>query len=276
VIILALEGAAGIIESDRELDEFGTQKGIRIITPLHLTDDALGGVALLHGYMGLASPWAWFQSFFSLRDPSQIRINPHGLKEFGKELITKMISRGVWIDLAHASDNSLQSMVPLLKSVSQPLLVTHTVLRKHHGAERGLSQQLIQEIRTANGFVGLMGSELMLRGTSPDETYCCPGATSDQCDGSLSALGVHYDELGHEIGTNRIALGSDINGGIPHLKPHCHFEGDDFKNGWWNIGQTSRVWKALKKVSKLKPVEDQDLIDQFLGQWDRVLGTRNQ
>src|SRR6185437_2718268 len=45
VMILALEGASGILESEQDFHEFIDEGGIRIVGPLHLTDDEFGGVA---------------------------------------------------------------------------------------------------------------------------------------------------------------------------------------------------------------------------------------
>ena len=49
-MILALEGASGIIETDEDLAEFVDRDGIRIVTLIHLTDDEFGGAAFLKGY----------------------------------------------------------------------------------------------------------------------------------------------------------------------------------------------------------------------------------
>src|SRR5207244_2903484 len=65
VMILSLEGASGILESENDLREFVDQDGIRIVNLLHLTDDAFGGVAFLPGLHALMSPWAWLKGVFS-------------------------------------------------------------------------------------------------------------------------------------------------------------------------------------------------------------------
>src|SRR5690606_26901719 len=57
-LILSLEGAAGILESEKDLHEFIDERGIRIVTLLHLIDDHFGGAAFLRGAAILANPWA--------------------------------------------------------------------------------------------------------------------------------------------------------------------------------------------------------------------------
>ena len=49
LLVLSLEGAMGIIETEDDLREFVDKSGVRIVTLLHLTDDLFGGVALLRG-----------------------------------------------------------------------------------------------------------------------------------------------------------------------------------------------------------------------------------
>ena len=109
------------------------------MTLLHLTDDELGGVAFLPGLKILSSPFAWLTQLFHPRFQGDIRVNAHGLSEEGATLTRKLIARGVWIDLAHASDASQKKLIPVLAEAGQPLLYSHTALRKYLGAERGIS-----------------------------------------------------------------------------------------------------------------------------------------
>ncbi len=264
VLILSLEGASGILENDEDLEEFIDRGGIRIVNLLHLTDDQFGGVAFLGGFKNLASPIALFRSFFvrTFGDESgkRIRLNSHGLTEEGKVMAQKLIQRKVWLDLAHASDASQADLNSLLNAAGQRPLYTHTTLRKYYGAERGISSKQLEEVAKYRGIVGLMPSELMLEGT--------PSLVSN-CRGSIEAFATQYKEVAAVIGQNATVMGSDINGGIPHLKPAC-LEGTSLKKeGLWNIGQTPYLWKALYLLGV---ATDSDAmrraqVDRFLDAW---------
>lgn len=244
ILILALEGAAGILENDEDIAEFIDRRGIRIVTLLHLTDDHLGGVAFLRGLRALSSPIAWIsQLFHPKKDSLGVRTNREGLTKSGRALALKLISRHVWLDLSHASDASLSELTVLLESAKQPLLYTHTVLRRYLHAERGISDSALKTVARTKGIIGLMPSTEMLEGTPAS---------------GIQALALHMNEAARDLDPASIDLGSDWNGGIPHLE------------GIWNIGQTANLWAALEKLSP--PAQEARLhgVARFLETWDRV------
>ena len=130
-LILSLEGASGILETDQDLEEF-FNLGIRIVTLLHLTDDQFGGCALVGGFTGaLINFGPWFMGKKLWSDGKLIRTNPQGLTQEGISFARKLIQKKIWVDLSHASDESLKALTPLLKEAGQPFLYTHNALRKY-------------------------------------------------------------------------------------------------------------------------------------------------
>jgi microsomal dipeptidase-like Zn-dependent dipeptidase len=244
ILILALEGASGILETEEDLNEFIDQKGIRIVTLLHLTDDLLGGVAFLKGMRILASPLAFIKSLFVPEHDSQgVKLNPNGLTPRGLKLAEELIRRKVWIDLSHSSDHSQSDLLPLLKEKKQPLLYTHTPLRRYLEAERGISDAQLQEVAKQGGFVGLIPSEEMLEGTPP----------LTPCLGGVNLLATQFRDAAQIIGQSSLAIGSDINGGITHLSPSCKTGTSLDTEGFWNLGQSGELWKALKNLGAYHP-----------------------
>lgn len=241
ILILSLEGASGILERTADLDEFITQDGIKIVTPLHLTDDEIGGVALLNGIHALASPWAFL---WSPRRPLP-RTNPRGLTVEGMNLIRSLIGRGVWIDLAHASDAATDDILTISK---QPLLYTHTVLRQtpSFNVERGLRPEYLTAIRNKGGFIGLM----------PARDYLGGGieAWTKQFESISNAIG--------EYGASSIGLGSDTNGGIIHLPTEKNF------NGYITIDDTKNLWERARQLSVTVPPTTNASIEHFLNLWN--------
>jgi len=64
VLVLSLEGASSILETDADIHEFIDEKGIRIVTFSHLMDDEYGGSALLASYHALSDPLGWLKAVF--------------------------------------------------------------------------------------------------------------------------------------------------------------------------------------------------------------------
>ncbi len=248
VLVLALEGASGILETESDLARFIDQGGIRIVTLLHLTDDELGGVAFLAGFRVWSSPGAWIKQFFSPRIEEGIRTNPRGLTPAGRELAKKLLDRKVWIDLAHASDAAQWELLPLLEQAGQPLLYSHTALRSFYGAERGLSLKQLEQVRRTHGIIGVMPSSEML-GVSVAE-----GRTS------IQKFAEQYRQLAQTLSVESIMIGSDFNGGIPHLP------------GLRHMGFLPKIWSGLQAQGAKLPADPDAQVKRFLEAWKQVEG----
>jgi len=277
VLVFSLEGASGILETEQDFQEFVVRRGIRIVTPLHLTDDGIGGVAFLKGYRVLASPLAWLRSLIVSREHDGAKANSRGLSAEGHEIIKRLLRYGVWIDLAHSSDQSqeeiLAEMTTAYPDRKLPLLYTHTVLRKYHGAERGVSELQLQRVRDSGGYIGLMPSEEMLDGTPVPRELCPVGCSADACEGSVHALATQFREASLIVGAPSVALGSDYNGAINHLKPSCGTKTILDQEGLWNFGQAGSIWQAMKALNAPVPEPESLMVDQFLDAWSRIRET---
>lgn len=270
VMILALEGASGILEDEADLKEFIDEKGVRIVNLLHLTDDHFGGVAFEPGFMMLSSPWAMVsQALRPHRDPDGVRINANGLTADGREMAAELLKRHVWLDLAHASDASQAELIQLMEKAGQPLLYTHTTLRKYMGAERAITAAQLAEVARTGGMVGVMPADTMLGGT-PIPGAMCPDTCHLACKGGLHALAVQYGEIAAAIGADRVALGSDTNGGVAHLAPTCPLGTALDERGLWNIGLQAAVWDSLEKLGEPVPKPRSRVIDRFLEAWEKA------
>jgi microsomal dipeptidase-like Zn-dependent dipeptidase len=260
VLVLSLEGSSGIIETDQDIREFIDEGGISIVTLLHLTDDEFGGVALLRGSKVLSSPWSFIRSLFSPNRKDGIKTNLKGLTSEGEAMAKKLIAHGVWIDLAHASDESQRSLIPLLRAQGLPLLYTHTILRKYHGAERGIAPWQLDELKRSQGILGVVPSREYLEGTPS----IFPG-----CNSSLGWLATQYKEFVDILGSDHVAFGSDINGALNHIEPGCG------SPGLWNISQYPALWQSLRTLGAPTPQPLSRMIEGFLQAWSRVSRVRN-
>lgn len=262
-LIYALEGASGILDSESDLAEFVDRRGIRIVTLLHLTDDHFGGVAFLKGSRILASPVAWLKSLFWPAERDGVRVNAAGLTRRGLEMARSLVQRGVWIDLAHASDASQGELIPLLRQAGQPLLYTHTVLRDFFPAERALHAEQLRWIAESGGILGLMPSDRMLEGTPRSDRF-------PECDEGVPALARHFNQAAAIVGNESVVLGSDFNGGLEHLSPRCKTGTELDSRGLWNLGQEPELWKALRKAGARLPERADATLERFLDAWKRA------
>ena len=257
VAVLSIEGASGLFDHDADLKEWIDEAGVRIITLLHLTDDLYGGVALLPGMSAIASPGGLLAAFFrGTRDPeSGVRINPRGLHTPGQQFAERLLNAGVWIDLSHASDRAQEALIALHRKHQKPLLYTHTVLRETLHAERGLSLSQLKALQELGGFVGLMPSHNYLKNTPISED-------TPECEQDLARFKWQWDTLSSQLGSNHVALGTDTNGAIPHLKT-CE------PGGYRHIGQLPQLWKDLKTSG---PTDS--TLQEFLTLWAQAEQTR--
>lgn len=262
IIILSLEGAHSVLETEDDLKEFIDEKKISIVTFTHLVNSKFAGAAYMKGILESIGT----TRIFTCNKSEGVPANPKGLSKNGEWLANELIKRKVWIDLTHSSDQTQKELIPKLIKAKQPLLFTHTVLRKYYQAERGLAEWQIQLIKKHGGFVGIIPGEDMLKDNRKVKKQ------QVDCDDSLSNLVTQYNELQTQIGNQNISLGSDFNGGIRHLKmPSCdtHTSLDTLK-GLWRIGQTPDIWSAMNKYGAQLPAHLDLITNSFLKSWDKV------
>jgi microsomal dipeptidase-like Zn-dependent dipeptidase len=158
VLVLSLEGAEGVLDTESDLQEFVVHGPIRSVTPIHLSDDSIGGAALMKHVFGVINPAAFFKSLWNPKRIEDVRVNTKGLSEKGHWLMQRLLDLKIWVDLTHASDISQMEMISMMKKAKQPLLYSHTTLREFYGAERGLAQWQVDEMKSTGGMVGLIPS----------------------------------------------------------------------------------------------------------------------
>lgn len=116
------------------------------------------------------------------------------------------------------------------------------------------------EVQKAHGIVGLMPSEEMLEGAP----------RMKDCPSGLSALALEYSELTSKLGQNAVMMGSDYNGGIPHLSPGCNSGTSIDQNGVWNIGQSGEIWQGMTKLGTKTPLPLDNMANYFIKRWMKV------
>lgn len=164
--MLGIEGAHCLENDLNNLDEF-SKAGVRYIGLTHFFDNDWAGSA--HG------------------------IKKEGLTEKGKQLIKKMTDLHITIDLAHASQKTINDV---LKYHNGPVLVSHTGIKGVCDNNRNLSDEQLIEIGKHNGLVGIGLWETAVCGT----------------DAAATAKSIRY--VADKIGVDKVGLGSDFDGAI--------------------------------------------------------------
>ena len=162
--MLGIEGAHCLENDLNNLDGF-YKEGIRYIGLTHFFDNEWAGSA--HG------------------------MNKGGLTAKGIQLIKKMDSLHILIDLAHASQRTIGDVLTLH---SGPVLVSHTGVKGICNNQRNLSDEQLIEIGKHNGLVGI----------GLWETAVCGK------DAAATAKSIKY--VADKIGIDKVALGSDWDG----------------------------------------------------------------
>jgi membrane dipeptidase len=131
---------------------------------------------------------------------SPLRAGPdRGLSASGRELVERLESARIFVDLAHISPQGFWDAVEV-HDASLPLLVTHTGVASVHRHWRNLDDSQIRAIADSGGVVGIMFHGAFL-GPS-------------LWGGRAEAVVEHIAHVVRLVGADYAALGSDFDGNI--------------------------------------------------------------
>ena len=128
--------------------------------------------------------------------------NTQGLTSMGEKGILALARRGVLIDVAHMSERTMDEAIELVKSISYPILNSHTGLRDHQEraeSERAMTRRVASAIWQLGGVIGL-GTEHLPKASDPVATW----------------LGYYLECLDLMKGRG-VAFGTDMNGLSPQI-----------------------------------------------------------
>ncbi len=163
---LGIEGAHALDGKIENVDVL-FDAGFRMMSPSHFFDTDIGGSA--HG------------------------VEKYGLTDKGKEMIRRMETKGMLVDIAHASPKTLDDVLAV---ATKPVVVSHTGVRGTCDNQRNLSDEQLKAIAKTGGIVGI---------GFWDTATCGEDAAS-------IAKAIRY--TANLIGANHVALGSDFDGAV--------------------------------------------------------------
>jgi microsomal dipeptidase-like Zn-dependent dipeptidase len=114
----------------------------------------------------------------------------HGLTDLGREVVQRMESLGIAIDLAHASPAAIDDVLAIAK---EPLVVSHGGLQSVCPGPRNLSDDHVRAIAATGGVIGIGFFEGTACGTSPADVARSIRAARDLAGIEHVALGSDFD-----------------------------------------------------------------------------------
>jgi membrane dipeptidase len=114
-----------------------------------------------------------------------------GLTDRGRALVDELVTRGVVIDLAHASDRTFADV--LEHAPDARVVVTHACCRALHPHRRNVTDEQIRAIAARDGVIGMMALTLVV---GPERT--------------LDRLVDHVDHVVALVGGEHVAIGADV------------------------------------------------------------------
>jgi len=113
-----------------------------------------------------------------------------GLSDFGRQVVREMNRVGVIVDVAHSG---WQTCLDAAKTSGKPMVASHSGAWSVHQHGRNKSDEVLRAIADTGGLVGVCCIPAFLGGT-----------------GDITAMLDHIDYLARTIGTDHIAIGTDV------------------------------------------------------------------
>jgi membrane dipeptidase len=163
---LGIEGAHALDGNLDNLDRL-FDAGFRMIAPTHFFDNDIGGSA--HG------------------------VEKGGLTDKGKEMIRRMESKRMIVDVAHASAKTIDDVLAI---ATRPVFVSHSGVRGTCDNQRNLSDEQLKAIARTGGVIGIGYWDTAVCGK----------------DAQAIAKAIRY--AANLVGVDHVGLGSDFDGAV--------------------------------------------------------------
>jgi microsomal dipeptidase-like Zn-dependent dipeptidase len=168
-VVGALLGTEGAQPLEGNISNLGAlyDAGFRMMAPSHFTDTAVGG--------------------------SAAGVSKSGLTPLGREWVKQMEARGMVIDVAHASADTLRDVTSM---ATKPVVVSHTGVKGVCNNNRNLSDDQLRAVAATGGVIGVGYWDVASCGT----------------DAASIAKAIRYT-VG-VVGAEHVGLGSDFDGAV--------------------------------------------------------------
>lgn len=200
-VVHGIEGATKIL-FDAEDARAWADRGVAVVTPVHLADSRIGGAWCQSGSLVFLNvPGCWREALAPAR---------HGLTPWGQDRVTDLVDAGIVVDLAHMSAASFADAVPILRDRGVSPVYTHVTSAAVRRDPVALSDA---DLRLVYALGGLVGVTTALSHLEPR-----PVPDSPRCPGSIDDVRLAWDHIVSVAG-GPVAWGSDFQGGVDHPRP---------------------------------------------------------
>ncbi len=226
--VLGVEASHIMGEGDwrPQLDEL-YELGVRTLQPVHQLDNRFAGAAPHNVIFQLAlySENCHIDTDCGLTS-GQVTLgfdvdadcrNVKGLSDDGRELVSAMMDRGMLVDAAHMSEQSVRDTYDLaVANAYYPIYLSHGHFREIMVAEKEAEEKttpvwVVEILRETGGMIGL-------RTAHEEVDDYEPSAVANTCHGSSRSFAQAYDYGRLGLGV-AMGLGSDLNGFIQQTRP---------------------------------------------------------
>ncbi len=128
---------------------------------------------------------------------SDSRTSTVGLSDFGKDVIRKMDSLGILIDISHTG---IKTITDILEITQNPIVATHSGVRAIKNHSRNLYDNQIRSIANSGGVIGIVFYPPFI------------GDANNDSDSDIDDVIAHIDYIVNLVGIDHVALGSDFDG----------------------------------------------------------------
>ncbi len=194
VLLPAVEGGEGIRRVE-DVDRLYAA-GARSITLVHFFDNPLAGAA---------------DDQFGAAVGALTRGRDGGLTPLGVEAVRRMVRLGILIDVAHASDRTIEDVLAITGPAGVPILYSHT--GTGWAETRCLSTPLAQRIAADGGLIGIGLFRSPFQELPPAERW--EGFQPGTCDDDIA----HWVHYARHVGPEAVMLGSDFSSVILRARP---------------------------------------------------------
>ncbi len=125
------------------------------------------------------------------------RTSTVGLSEFGRDVIRKMDSLGIIIDVSHTG---IKTISDILEVTQNPIVATHSGVRAIKNHSRNLYDNQIKSIANSGGVIGIVFYPPFIGDADNDD------------DSDIDDVIAHIDYIVNLVGIDYVALGSDYDG----------------------------------------------------------------
>lgn len=181
--LLGVEGADAIGEDVDRVDQWA-DRGVRVVTIVHLADNQLGTTCM---------PWQHY--VVPKRVPVRRKVE-EGLSPLGGRVVDRMNELGIVIDLAHSDERTVLDVVARTRA---PVVATHTGARARQDFPRFLTDDQVRAIAGTGGVIGLWPYNHRGRGVH-----------------DMEDLVAHARHVADVAGPDALCIGTDMNG-VPGL-----------------------------------------------------------